>query len=154
MVKETLKVENVHCEGRATQKKQKTSNKKSEQRCDLPEFASEMTTKPAVRGVLGWLACGAGLAGLAALTSQESSDCSRLSLEASCEGFLGRLTLGTVGLVPLSWRLPTLPQLRTNRLGDPLRIITIKSVTQNPSSQPQRNSVGEVQTCASFFCAC
>jgi hypothetical protein len=31
-------------------------------------------------------------------------------------------------------------------LGDPLRVITIKSVTQNPSSQPQRNSVGEVQT--------
>ena len=103
---------------------------------------------------MGWLACGAGLAGLAALNGPESSESSRRSLEASCEGFLGRLTLGTVGLVPLSWRLPTLPQLRTNRLGDPLRIITIKSVTQNPSSQPQRNSVGEVQTCASFFCAC
>ena len=98
------------------------------------------------RRVMGWLACGAGLAGLAALNGPGSSGSSRRSLEASCEGFLGRLTLGTVGLVPLSWRLPTLPQLRTNRLGDPLRVITIKSVTQNPSSQPQRNSVGEVQT--------
>ena len=64
---------------------------------------------------------------------------------APCQSILGRLTYGTVGLVPMSWRLPTLPQLRMNRVGDPLRVITIKSVTHNPSSQPQRHSAGEVQ---------
>ena len=100
------------------------------------------------RVLAGGVMCGVGAGWL---TSKAVP--SRETLVASCQSILGRLTYGTVGLVPMSWRLPTLPQLRTNRLGDPLRVITIKSVTHNPSSQPQRHSAGEVPLRACARCA-